>query len=491
MPKTKTPEAAKVDNHKVVNHKSKHAPFRGTAVEAAYLNKPPHLRTTQDRYEAGRALREICARESHAEYTVDRIGRDNPIDVLKQSNKGRVESLLPVRYGRMLSTPFAFFRGSAMIMADDLASTPSTDYAVQACGDCHLLNFGAFATPERNIVFDVNDFDETYPAPWEWDVKRLAASFVIASNHNEHQLSDGVAAAERMVECYRDKLVELSELPALQAWYAYLDYKNLIELTDDAKLKKRRLKVLAAAMDRDHYAEFVKLGELTGGKPRIKDQPPLIYHEEDSESPEHIAKVLKTIDLYRQSLPVNVKVLFDRYEFADSARKVVGVGSVGTVCSIALFFNAENDPLFLQVKEARQSVLEPYSTFKTTQTNGARVVIGQRIMQSSSDIFLGHYVGEKNKHYYVRQLRDVKIRPMVEIFTPANMLNYARNCGWALALAHSRSGDAAIIAGYIGKGKKFPRAIGQFAKSYYEQNLSDHKALIRAIRDGIIDATPL
>jgi hypothetical protein len=469
----------------------KHRPFAASQHEAAYLNKPPHLRTTADRYAFGRALREKCSRESHSEYEVNRTGRDNPIDVLIQSNKGRVESLLPVRYGRMLSTPFAFFRGSAMIMADDLASTPSTDYAVQACGDCHLLNFGAFATPERNIVFDLNDFDETYPAPWEWDIKRLAASFVVASDHNKHHIDDCIAAAERMVECYRQKLMELAELPALQAWYSYLDYKNLIDLTDDNKLKKRRLKVLAQALDRDHFAEFVKLGELTAGVPRIKDNPPLIYHEEGSDTPEFLARIKRSIELYRQSLPVNVRVLFDRYEFADSARKVVGVGSVGTICGIALFFNAENDPLFLQIKEARQSVLEPYSTFKTSQTNGARVVIGQRIMQSSSDVFLGHYVADTDKHYYVRQLRDVKIRPMVEIFSPANMLNYARNCGWALALAHSRSGDAAIIAGYIGKGKKFPKAIGEFAGKYREQNNQDHKALIDAIRDGIIEATPL
>jgi len=468
-----------------------HKPFSPKVHEAAYLNKPPHMRTTKDRYEFGRALRVKCSRESHAEYEIDRQGRDNPIDVLVQSNAGRVEELLPVRYGRMLTTPFAFFRGAAMIMADDLASTPYTDYAVQACGDCHLLNFGGFATPERNVVFDLNDFDETYPAPWEWDVKRLAASFVIASAHNKHGREEGIAAAERMVECYRQKLFELSELPALQAWYSYLDYKKLIDMTDDNKLRKRRLKVLSQAMDRDHFAEFVKLGEVSEGVPRIKDQPPLIYHTEDSDTPEYLARVQRAIDLYRQSLPVNVRVLFDRYEYADSARKVVGVGSVGTICAIALFFNAESDPLFLQIKEARQSVLEPYSTFKTTQPNGARVVIGQRIMQSSSDIFLGHYIGEDGKHYYVRQLRDTKIRPMVEIFTPANMLNYARNCGWALAQAHARSGDAAIIAGYIGKGKKFPKAIGEFASKYSEQNDLDHKALIEAIREGIIEANPL
>jgi uncharacterized protein (DUF2252 family) len=473
------------------SEKIEHKPFKRMTAEAAYLGKPTHLHTRKDRYEAGRAMRVKCPRESHAEYEVNKKDRDDPIDVLIESSEGRIESLLPIRYGRMMSTPFAFFRGAAVLMADDLASTPSTGYAVQACGDCHLLNFGAFATPERNIVFDINDFDETYPAPWEWDLKRLAASFAIASQNNGHKRSDGIAAAVRLVECYRDRLRELSEMPTLQAWYSYLDYQALIELTDDPELKKRRKKVLAKAKARDAQAEFVKLAHVSDGQPRIKDQPPLIYHAEGSGTPEYRAQQLENAELYRASLPVDVRVLFDRYEYADNALKIVGVGSVGTICAIALFFAAENDPLFLQVKEARQSVLEPYSSFRSTQTRGARVVIGQRIMQAASDIFLGHYVNHIGRHFYVRQLRDVKVRPMVEIFSPRNMLGFARNCGWALARAHARSGDPAIISGYIGKGKTFAKAIGQFADTYLEQNESDHRSLLQAVKSGVIEATVL
>ncbi len=244
-------------------------------------------------------------------------------------------------------------------------------------------------------------------------------------------------------------------------------------------------------MSRDAQAEFIKLAHVTGGLPKIKDQPPLIYHEENSGTPEYWAAMLRSVELYRASLPVDVRVLFDRYELVDNALKVVGVGSVGTICGIALFFAAEQDPLFLQVKEARQSVLEPYSNFRSTLTRGARVVVGQRIMQAASDIFLGHYTTESGIHLYVRQLRDVKVRPMVEIFSPANMLGFARNCGWALARAHARSGDPAIIAGYIGKGKTFATAIGQFADSYLDQNESDYGKLKDAIRAGIIEATAL
>ncbi len=219
------------------DQKHEHKPFNRITIEASYLSKPTHLRTRMDRYEAGRAMRVKCPRESHAEFAVNVATRDNPIDLLIQSNEGRIKELLPIRYGRMLSSPFAFFRGAAVIMADDLASTPSIGYAVQACGDCHLLNFGAFATPERNIVFDLNDFDETFPAPWEWDLKRLAASFAIASRNNGHKRSDGIAAAVRLVKCYRDRLQELSEMKTLEAWYSSLDYRALIELTDDPELK--------------------------------------------------------------------------------------------------------------------------------------------------------------------------------------------------------------------------------------------------------------
>ncbi len=459
-------------------------------IEAAYLSKPMHLQTRKQRYEFGRAMRLTCEREAHAEFVVDQKGRFDPIELLVKSGEGRIESLLPLRYGRMLASPFAFYRGAAVIMAADLASLETPDYAVQSCGDSHLMNFGAFATPERNVVFDINDFDETFPASWEWDLKRLAASFAIASANNGHKRSDGIAAATRVAECYRDRMAELAEMRALDAWYSYLDYEQLIELTNDKQLKKRRKKVLAKALSKNCVSEFVRIGHLVDGKPRIKDQPPLIVHEEGCETQAYRDNILDSVQRYRESLPIERRVLFDRYELVDNALKVVGVGSVGTICGIALFFASNEDPLFLQVKEARASVLEPYSHFINHETNGARVVTGQRLMQAASDIFLGHYVSSTGKHFYVRQLRDVKVKPMVEIFTPNNMLGFARNCGWALARAHARSGDPAVIAGYIGKGKVFPEAIGNFADKYLEQNLSDHGKLIEAIREGLIEAEP-
>ncbi len=312
--------------------------FRQPQVEAAYLSKPIHLQTRKDRYEVGRSLRVKCPREAHAEFTVNRRGRANPIKLLIESSKGRIESLLPIRYGRMLTSPFTFFRGAAAVMSYDLASTPSMGYAVQACGDCHLLNFGAFATPERNIIFDINDFDETFPAAWEWDLKRLAASFAIASRNNGHKRADGTASVIRLVESYRDRLVKLSNMQALEAWYDYLEYGTLIELTSDQELKKLRKKVLAKAMSRDAQSEFVKLAHVVGGVPRIKDQPPLIYHVDESDTPQYKKRLAKALEMYRESLPVERRVLFDRYELVDNAIKVVGIGSVGTVCGIALFF---------------------------------------------------------------------------------------------------------------------------------------------------------
>ncbi len=477
-----------VRSRKTINQADKL--FKQTPIAAAYLEKPAHLQTRNDRYEVGRTLRVKCPRESHADFTVNKRGRANPIQLLIESNKGRIESLLPIRYGRMLTSTFAFFRGAAVIMSADLANTASTGYPVQSCGDCHLMNFGAFATPERNVIFDINDFDETYPAPWEWDLKRLAASFIIASINNGHTRSDGVAATIQLTEAYRDRMWELSEMKTLDTWYSYIDYESLIELTTDQQLKKRRKKVLAKALAHDSQAEFVKLAHVIGEAPRIKDQPPLIYHEEGSNNPQYRKKQLRSLEIYRQSLPIERRVLLDRYEMVDSAIKVVGIGSVGTICGVILFFAAENDPLFLQVKEARQSVLEPYSQFKLSGTNGERVVNGQKIMQAASDLFLGHYVNQNNKHFYVRQLRDVKVKPLIEIYTPKNMLGFARTCGWALARAHARSGDPCIISGYIGKGKTFAKAIAEFANLYLDQNKSDHKKLISAIRSGTIEATP-
>jgi len=350
------------------------------------------------------------------------------------------------------------------------------------------MNFGAFATPEQNILFDINDFDETFPAPFEWDVKRLAASFAVASRNNGHKRSDGIAAATHLVESYRDRLFELSEMRTLEAWYSFLDYREIIETVADKRLRKIRKENLEKALSRDARDEFVKLAHVVGNVPKIKDQPPLIYHEQDSGTKEYWKRQLHSVELYRNSLSLERRVLFDRYELVDNAIKVVGIGSVGTICGIGLFFAAEGDPLFLQVKEARQSVLEPYSHFENHETEGARVVHGQRIMQAASDLFLGHYISATKKHFYVRQLRDVKVKPLVEMYTPNNMLGYARICGWALARAHSRSGDPSILAGYIGKGNAFAKAVGQFADKYIDQNEADHARLKDAIKYGAVEA---
>jgi uncharacterized protein (DUF2252 family) len=454
----------------------------------AYLRKPAHMRTRKERANAGRALRADCPHESHAGFA-PAARRPDPVDLLMASSAGRIEHLVPIRYGRMLASPFAFYRGAAAIMASDLSTTPGSGVIVQACGDCHLMNFGAFATPERRVIFDINDFDETHPAPWEWDLKRLAASFAIASRHNGHTRTESRAAAAAVVIHYAEKLRELAAQTTLSAWYADLDYEALIELTEDEQLKRRRRKVLDKARSLDAAAEFVKLAHVDGGMPRIRDLPPLIFHPEEWREPGYAEAIRENLVRYRASLSAERRVLLDRYELADVAIKVVGVGSVGTLCAVGLLFAAEDDPLFLQIKEARASVLEPYVESPRYASHGERVVYGQRLMQAASDIFLGHAVGALGTHFYVRQLHDVKVKPLVEIFTPQNMLGFARNTGWALARAHARSGDPALIAGYIGKGTTFAQAIASFAMAYEEQNQRDHAALIEAVRAGRIDAS--
>ena len=283
-------------------------------------------------------------------------------------------------------------------------------------------------------------------------------------------------------------MTELANMPALSAWYAALDYRQLIDLTTDSELKKKQKKALEQALQRDSLHEFVRLGHVVDATPKIKDDPPLIYHHDSQNKAEYEEQVNHAMTLYRESLPPERRVLLDRYQLVDTAIKVVGVGSVGTYCTIGLFFAAENDPLFLQLKEARQSVLEPYVDFAPFPSHGERVVFGQRLMQTASDIFLGHTIADSGRHCYIRQLRDVKVKPMVEIFNPANMLSYAGNCGWALADAHARSGDAAIIAGYIGKGDTFAEAIYEFSTKYAQQNDADYAALEAAVKDGMVQA---
>jgi uncharacterized protein (DUF2252 family) len=449
-----------------------------------------HNSPVADRLARGKALRDRCSRKMQAEWKPP-AKRAKPIDLLIENSRGRLEDLVPIRYGRMMANPFAFYRGAAAIMAYDLAHTPSTGLTLQACGDCHLLNFGGFATAERQINFDINDFDETSIAPWEWDVKRLTTSFVIAGRSNGFSASDCQAAAHRVAQNYRTKLAEYSEMSVLDAWYDTLDFDQIIHNLPDKQLRKFYLKKLEAAAEISaHEKEFAKLAFAAGETPRIADQPPLIYHMTGVDEAQQRANWEASLADYLKSLPPERRVLLDRYKLADAAVKVVGVGSVGTFCGIALLMSGKGDPLFLQFKQARQSVLEPYAGASPYKHAGQRVVVGQRLMQAASDIFLGWYTGQgrEGRHFYVRQLADAKIKPVVEIMKPQNLLNYAGLCGSALARAHARSGDAAVLTGYLGSSSAFEDAITEFSVAYADQNERDHATLVAAVRAGKVEA---
>ena len=438
-----------------------------------------------DQTAAGKSARERVPRASHAKLKLQT--RRDPIGILQQSDDGRLPDLVPIRYGRMLQSPFAFFRGAAAIMAADLAHTPSSGILVQACGDCHLKNFGGFATPERNIIFDINDFDETSPAPWEWDVKRLATSFVLAVRENG--LSDEVArdTAVACVRAYRKGIRQLSQLDPLTVWYAKYSVEDFLEplsTNDRARVAKRVAKVSAM---RGSDIVYPKLVEVVHGEVRIHDAPPLIFHPEGARTPEFALIVEQVFKEYRDSLPHDRRVLLDRYHFVDAAIKVVGIGSVGTRCWIALLMSQTNDPLFLQFKQAHASVLEAYAGKSAYPHHGQRVVIGQRLMQAASDIFLGWTSGPSGD-FYVRQLRDAKMGAYVETFDESLFEAYAKACGWNLARAHAKSGNSWALAGYLGKSREFDDAICDFAKAYADQTVRDHDALKAAVKSGKIDA---
>jgi uncharacterized protein (DUF2252 family) len=433
----------------------------------------------------GKELRDLCPRTSHAGWTPP-TDRPDPLALIEESNRGRVRELIPIRYGRMLQSPFTFYRGTAAIMAADLARTPTTGVHVQSCGDCHLLNFGGFATPERRLVFDINDFDETLPAPWEWDVKRLAASFVIAGRSNRFHEADARAAALACVRSYRERMAECAKMRMLDVWYTRIDSKNVLAMIQEDEVRRRIRMRTRKARQRD---EFPRLVDVAGGKPVIRNKPPLIYHLPEASGAEFAAQIEKSLAAYRASLPAYRRVLLDRYRLQDIAAKVVGVGSVGTRCAIVLMMAGADDPLFLQVKEARRSVLEPYVGKSSFANNGERIVTGQRIMQSASDLFLGWTAGNAGRHFYVRQLRDMKLKPLVELFTPPTLLQYAESCGRALAHAHARSGQPALISGYLGKGRRFDVAVAEFAVAYADQSERDYQALLEAAQSGRIEVS--
>jgi uncharacterized protein (DUF2252 family) len=388
----------------------------------------------------------------------------------------------------MSQSPFAFYRGSAAVMAADLASTPTSGIRVQACGDAHLMNFGGFATPERNIFFDINDFDETLPAPWEWDVKRLAASIVVAAHHINLPDSDAAKAATDAVCSYREHMADYASMRALDVWYDRIDLDRVLKVLQTAEEVERvRQRVVQARRKSLPDSLYPKLVGRYGSAPRIKDEPPLIFHPSEKQAPGVTSGYADALERYRKSLPEHVRTLFERFHLFDFAIKVVGVGSVGTYCALGLFMAADDDPIFLQVKEARKSVLEPYAGKSLHENQGQRVVGGQRLMQSASDIFLGWTRGLNGRDYYFRQLRDAKISALLEDWDVATLREYGKLCAWALARAHARSGDAAMIAGYMGSNTTFDDAICEFAVEYADQNLRDYRAFIRAIREGRIE----
>ena len=451
----------------------------------------PYLRADERRAK-GKALRERVPRTSHAGWKSP-AGRRDPVELLAKSNAGRIAELIPIRFGRMSASPFAFYRGAAALMAADLATTPTSGLRVQACGDAHLMNFGGFATPERNVIFDINDLDETLPAPFEWDLKRLAASVVIAARHLRLPESDAARAATDLVREYRERMADYASMRALDVWYDRIDMQRFVDRAGDpdaVQTARRRMSERIDAARRktvpDHL--YPKLVSEQGGRPRIKDEPPLIFHPNADMAPGFASGYAEAFDIYRESLSEHTRTLFDRFHFFDLAMKVVGVGSVGTICAVCLFMAADDDPLFLQVKEARASVLEPYAGKSLHANHGQRVVVGQRVMQAATDVFLGWSRGKSGRDVYIRQLRDMKMSATIDDWDTASLRQYGRMCAHALSRAHARSGDAAMISGYMGTGQAFDEAVGEFAAEYADQNQSDHRALVQAIRDGRIEA---
>jgi len=459
-----------------------------------------HL-TPAERSARGKTARAEVPRASHAEFDPG-PDRPDPVALLEEQAKARLPDLVPVRYGRMMVSPFTYYRGAALPMASDLATTPASGLAVQACGDAHLSNFGIFGSADHRLVFDVNDFDETLPGPWEWDVKRLAASMEVAGRDNAFADKDRRDIVTETVASYRNAMRSFAGMNGLDVWYARADIEQ-IRAEFDAELKARQRKALdkgiAKAQTRDSMQEVAKLTRMVDGKPRIIAQPPLLVPADDLitsdiERATFVKEVTDLIGKYRRTLETDRRYLLEQYEYCDMARKVVGVGSVGTRCWIVLMLGRdESDPLFLQVKEAEESVLSRFLGASKYANQGQRVVAGQRLMQASSDIFLGWQrvtdgLDSRPHDYYVRQLRDWKFSIDIQTLIPRGMRIYGQLCGWTLARAHARSGDRIAIASYLGSGDVFDKAIAQFAVAYADQNEKDHQALVDAVKSGRITA---
>lgn len=437
-----------------------------------------------ERLAAGKALRSLVPRSTHAHWE-PAPDRPDPLAVLAASDKRRVPNLVPIRYGRMALSPFHFLRGAAAVMAQDLGSTPTTGLRVQLAGDAHLSNFGLFGTPERDLVFDANDFDETLPGPWEWDIKRLATSVVVAGRVQGVGKAFAAKAGRRAVRSYRKVLGGFASMRYLDAWYSHIDVGDVPAPVHRAG---RRLihRDVAAARGRTGLTVFPKLVRRVHGRYRIRDDPPLIRHYDDHADAEESREFFEH---YLESLPEDRRMLLDRYHVDDVAQKVVGVGSVGTVCSIVLLTADPemDDPLFLQLKEATSSVWEAHAGASIFANHAERVVVGQHLIQEASDVFLG-WSRLRSRDFYLRQLRDMKLSVDLASAGPKALLGQAELCGAALARAHGRTGDPAMITGYLGGGDAFDRAITRFAQAYADQTERDHVALVRAIRSGRVRA---
>jgi uncharacterized protein (DUF2252 family) len=451
-----------------------------------------------ERAAAGGAARKKTPRSSQGEWEPAK-GRKDPVKVLEGQAGSRVPELVPIRYGRMLASPFAFFRGAAAVMAMDLAKTPDSGFRVQACGDAHLSNFGVFAAPDRQLVLDVNDFDETLPAPWEWDVKRLTASFEIAGRDRDFTPKETRKAVLGAVREYREAMHQFARMGNLDVWYARLDVDALLadlaKVTDRKQMKAVERNV-AKAHKKNSLKAFDRLVHEVDGEPRIISDPPLLVPARelipDDRRHELEERIQEMLDRYRLSLKGDHRHLFDGYRFVDLARKVVGVGSVGTRCWVILMMGRDGqDPLFMQAKEAEASVLEQYAGASEFENHGQRVVEGQWLMQAASDILLGWLpafgIDDKDRDFYVRQLWDGKRSVDVETLAPKGLAVYGQVCGWALARAHARSGDRIAIAAYLGKGESFDHAIADFAERYADQNELDYAALTDAAKTGRIE----
>jgi len=435
----------------------------------------------KEKYAIGKELRRKTPRSEQASWPAPH-GRPSVKKMIELSNYDRLPDLVPVRHFRMSASPFVFYRATASLMARDLSFTPSSGINVQTCGDCHLMNFGGFATPERHVVMDINDFDETLPGPWEWDVKRLAVSFTLAARDKGFSRTTADEIAKELITTYQNALNEFAHMNLLDLWYLKFDLEEIMSEQKDEDLKERLAKNLARSHKQTNDKVFYKMTSDNMGQFTITDQPPLILHPFDLEESKEMINTF--FEQYKNTLQPDRRLLFEQYHITDVALKVVGVGSVGTRCFIALLLNDENQPLFIQVKEARQSVLEPYTKPSHYKHDGERIVQGQRLMQSASDIFLGWATGPQGRQYYLRQLRDKKISPDIGTLNKEFLVIYAQYCARVLAKAHCKTNQGAIICGYIGKGDRFAEAIAEFAELYADQTEKDFEEFKKAIQRG-------